>query len=274
MHASKEELLAKIGEWKTKAAALEEESSAMRAAAEEEKSRLIAANSELNNTMHACEEELSAKIGEWETKVADAESASLKMKAAALLATQKAEADAKAASETAAKLKEVEVALEQMKVDAANLAAQQAEEKARVEAAVFAKEQAVKEEAQRAAEEKRVAKEKLASVLALSKIEFKYNSSQLTKKSEELLNSIFEIINDHPELTYDIQGHTDAHGNEDYNVKLSTSRAEKVKAYLVDKGISEDILSAQGFGSSMPIADNSTNEGRLQNRRVMITIVE
>jgi len=81
-------------------------------------------------------------------------------------------------------------------------------------------------------------------------------------------------MHEHPEFIYDIQGHTDAYGNEDYNIKLSTSRAEAVKQYLINKGIDSSSLRAQGFGSSMPIADNATNEGRLQNRRVVIKIVE
>ncbi len=228
--------------------------------------------------MHASKEELLAKLAQWETKASESEENSNKLKAAAvaaaLVATQQATADKEVATEVEMKLKEAEAALEKMKADAASIA----EEKARVEAAVAAKEQAEKEETARVAQAKEVAKsaanEKLANLLASSQIEFKYNSSQLTKKSEALLDSIVEIINENSTSSYDIQGHTDAHGNEDYNIKLSTSRAGKVKAYLVEKGINKDTLVAKGFGSSVPIADNSTNEGRLKNRRVMIKIAE
>ena len=282
IHATEEELLAKIAHWETKATAAEEESAKANAALTAEKERLLQANADMNSSMHATEEGLLAKIAEWEIKATESEENSKKLKAAAaaaaLLATQQATAEKEAAGEVEAKLKEVEAKLAQMKEDAANLAAKEAEEKAKEEAEARAKEEAARAEVERVAKEKiaakKAAKEKLESVLASSQVEFKYNSSQLTKKSEELLNTVFEIINEHPSFSYDIQGHTDAHGNEDYNVKLSTSRAEKVKAYLVEKGIDANNLTAKGFGSSMPIADNSTNEGRLQNRRVVIKIVE
>ena len=108
----------------------------------------------------------------------------------------------------------------------------------------------------------------------MTKIEFKYGSSMLLGNSEELLDSVSQIMLEHPEFIYEIQGHTDAHGNEDYNVKLSTSRASAVKDYLIKKGVSATSLKSQGFGSSMPIAENNTNEGRLQNRRVVIKVAE
>jgi outer membrane protein OmpA-like peptidoglycan-associated protein len=105
-------------------------------------------------------------------------------------------------------------------------------------------------------------------------VEFKYNSADLTPRSEKLLKNVADIIKKHAEFSYAIQGHTDAHGNEDYNLKLSSARAQKVRSFLVDQGINGGSLTAEGFGSSQPIADNSTNEGRLQNRRVVIKIIE
>ncbi|HIP59692.1 MAG TPA: hypothetical protein EYH01_04590, partial [Campylobacterales bacterium] len=128
--------------------------------------------------------------------------------------------------------------------------------------------------AQAQAEAIKAARAKLHNVLSLSRVEFKYNSTDLTPKSETLLNKVAEVIKAQSNFNYSISGHTDAHGKESYNLKLSGERAEKVRAYLVGQGVDEGILTAQGFGSSQPIADNNTNEGRLQNRRVVIKIVE
>lgn len=68
-----------------------------------------------------------------------------------------------------------------------------------------------------------------------------------------------------------IEGYTDSVGNEAANMKLSLQRAEKIKAYLVEKmGIAASLLEARGFGESSPVADNSTQAGRVQNRRVVV----
>lgn len=68
-----------------------------------------------------------------------------------------------------------------------------------------------------------------------------------------------------------IEGHTDSIGNTATNMKLSVQRAEKIKAYLVEKlGVADSLVEARGFGENNPIADNSTQEGRRQNRRVDI----
>ena len=122
--------------------------------------------------------------------------------------------------------------------------------------------------------EEEEAKRVLHETFANAKIEFKYNSTELQPKSLPILDKVVELIKQNPNLHYEIQGHTDARGNEEYNIKLSAQRAEKVKEYLVGKGIDPSILSTKGYGSSKPIADNVTNEGRLKNRRVVIEVIE
>jgi outer membrane protein OmpA-like peptidoglycan-associated protein len=122
-------------------------------------------------------------------------------------------------------------------------------------------------------EKKRLAKEKLLEVFQLTKVEFEVNSMKLTRKSEELLNTTAEVIKRYPSFRYNIQGHTDSRGNEEFNVKLSGKRANQVKKYLVSRGIREDILSTEGIGSAQPIADNETEEGRVLNRRVVFEII-
>jgi outer membrane protein OmpA-like peptidoglycan-associated protein len=69
-----------------------------------------------------------------------------------------------------------------------------------------------------------------------------------------------------------LDGHTDSTGSESYNVHLSLRRAEAVAEVLVSAGLPRQRLQTQGLGSSMPIADNATVEGRQQNRRVVIIL--
>ncbi len=68
-------------------------------------------------------------------------------------------------------------------------------------------------------------------------------------------------------------GHTDSVGGDAYNQKLSVSRAEAVKAYLVGKGIEKNRVYTEGKGEKQPVADNKTAEGRAKNRRVEIEVV-
>ncbi len=75
-------------------------------------------------------------------------------------------------------------------------------------------------------------------------------------------------------MSIEIQGHTDNVGNEETNLKLSQERAEEVKKYLVLKGISAGRISAKGFGSSRPIADNSDENGRSKNRRTGLKVLK
>ena len=69
-----------------------------------------------------------------------------------------------------------------------------------------------------------------------------------------------------------IVGHTDSVGSETYNEELSMRRANAVKNYLLDQGVDPSLVSTSGMGESQPVADNSTDAGRAQNRRVEITI--
>ncbi len=71
-----------------------------------------------------------------------------------------------------------------------------------------------------------------------------------------------------------IEGHTDSVGTRPYNLALSQRRAQSVVEYLVNKGIDPTRLSSQGFGMEKPIASNKTEEGRSQNRRVEMIILQ
>ena len=101
-------------------------------------------------------------------------------------------------------------------------------------------------------------------------IYFQTGKDAFTDETEIRLESLKEIISSYPNTQFRIEGHTDSTGSDKINQELSQKRADAVKAYLVENGISEANLTATGFGSSKPIGDNNTSKGRQANRRVDI----
>ncbi len=108
----------------------------------------------------------------------------------------------------------------------------------------------------------------------LNQIYFEFNSSELLTISNIQLDSLYNILLEKPSLRIEIRGHTDNIGSEGYNKKLSVERAASVYNYLLEKGIPKTRMKYRGFGPNVPVADNSTEEGRELNRRVEIFIVE
>jgi OmpA-OmpF porin, OOP family len=107
------------------------------------------------------------------------------------------------------------------------------------------------------------------------KIFFKSNSAVIETRSHELLNAIAAALHQAKHVKkVRVEGHTDDKGNDNKNLKLSGGRAESVRTYLVNAGISTERLEAQGFGETRPIADNRTRGGRDENRRVEFVIVD
>lgn len=106
-----------------------------------------------------------------------------------------------------------------------------------------------------------------------SGILFDVNKSDLKTVARTNIENLSTSLKNNPETTILIVGHTDATGSDDYNKRLSERRAGAVKAYAQSQGISEMRLSTEGRGENEPIADNDTETGRAQNRRVEIVIV-
>jgi OmpA-OmpF porin, OOP family len=105
-------------------------------------------------------------------------------------------------------------------------------------------------------------------------VDFETDSAKLLPSSTPLLDEVVTVMKEHPDIEHvRVGGHTDSTGDKAHNLKLSDDRAASVKQYLVDHGIAADRLASKGYGETRPIADNKTEEGRAQNRRVDIHIL-
>jgi OmpA-OmpF porin, OOP family len=102
----------------------------------------------------------------------------------------------------------------------------------------------------------------------LKGVKFEFDSDRLTEEAKQILNKVAETLIAYPEIDVEVAGHTDQIGTEGYNLGLSERRAIVVKNYLADRGVQAARMSPVGYGRSQPIADNSTEEGREENRRV------
>ncbi|MFD1616148.1 OmpA family protein [Gelatiniphilus marinus] len=103
---------------------------------------------------------------------------------------------------------------------------------------------------------------------------FDTGKSTIKKQSAEVLGDIIKILNEYPNSKFTVEGHTDSVGSEKLNQRLSDSRANSVKEYLVNNGIDAFRLSALGYGESKPIDSNKTRKGRANNRRVEINLAK
>jgi OOP family OmpA-OmpF porin len=110
--------------------------------------------------------------------------------------------------------------------------------------------------------------------VVLKNVQFEFNSSELTAGSSESLDKVVDAMNEYPTLRIEIQAHSDNSGDAAYNQSLSEKRANSVRDYLTGKGIASDRMVAKGYGESQPIADNNTREGRAQNRRVELKVID
>ncbi len=103
---------------------------------------------------------------------------------------------------------------------------------------------------------------------------FDTGKATIKKESFVSLDGIVSVLNEYKNANFKIEGHTDNAGKPAKNLKLSKDRAAAVKKYLVDKGIRNDRLTSDGFGSSKPIASNKTPKGKNLNRRVEINLIK
>ncbi|AGK49378.1 MULTISPECIES: OmpA family protein [Burkholderia] len=103
-----------------------------------------------------------------------------------------------------------------------------------------------------------------------SSVTFATNQYAVTPAFTPLLNDLATTLNQNPQITASVVGYTDSTGSAAYNQTLSQNRAQSVVNALSQRSVAANRLSAQGMGASNPIADNATEAGRAQNRRVEI----
>ena len=108
----------------------------------------------------------------------------------------------------------------------------------------------------------------------LANVFFDTNKADIKPEMRSGLDEALQVLQGNPTLRIEVQGHTDSDGSESYNQNLSERRAGSVAAYFRQQGIAADRVTSKGYGESQPIADNSTRQGKAQNRRVELRPIE
>lgn len=207
---------------------------------------------------------------------AEDEAAQLKARQDAEQAAQQAQLDAQKS----------QAAAEQQAAQRAQAEAAAAEAEARAQKA-RADQQAAEQAAQQATQQTEQMRERLKQqlnqvlqttetarglIVNMSDVLFDFNKYTLKPEAREKLAKVSGILLAYPNLKLQVEGYTDNIGTDDYNQKLSEQRADSVRDYLVAESVADANISATGYGKNNPIADNSTNAGRAQNRRVQLVV--
>lgn len=103
-------------------------------------------------------------------------------------------------------------------------------------------------------------------------ITFAFDSASLNPSFRPTLDKLAATMNEYNQNTVTIAGHTDSVGNPSYNINLSRDRANSVRNYLVSRGVASNRINVVAYGQTRPIADNNSDYGRQQNRRVELTV--
>lgn len=111
------------------------------------------------------------------------------------------------------------------------------------------------------------------SVMNLEHLKFAQGAADILESSFIELDNLAEMLNESPNLTIRLEGHTDYVGNPTANINLSQLRVDAVKKYLVDKGANADRIDTKAFGGSQPLVRSSSSSERAKNRRVEVRIV-
>jgi len=239
---------------------------------------------------------LAVKRREDERIQQEREAAAAKAKAdAEAKAAQEAAEAKRRADEEARRQAELAAAKEaQMKAEADEEARRQAEFAAAKEAqmkaeadVLKAKEEAAKAEAERARKAAEALRVQLLEqlnrvletrdtprglVVTMADVLFDTGKYNLRPAARERLARLAGIVSAHSGLNLEVEGHTDSTGSDEVNQKLSEQRAETTRSFLIGQGLDDGMVTAKGFGKTMPIAENSSAEGRQKNRRVEIIV--
>jgi len=193
-------------------------------------------------------------------------------------AAERAKADAEAA-EARARAEQARAAREKAEAEAAQSAAQSQAAQQQAQQAQMQAQQAQQQEAQMRERLRQQLNNVLQTretarglIVNMSDVLFDFNKYTLKPDAREKLAKVSGILLAYPGLNVQVEGYTDSIGSDEYNQKLSEERADAVRDYLVRENVPDPNVTAQGFGKTHPIADNSTNSGRAQNRRVELVV--
>ncbi len=117
-------------------------------------------------------------------------------------------------------------------------------------------------------EKPKMADLEVGKTLSLQGIQFEVNKSVIKPESETILNEAYQYLSTYSTVEVEIGGHTDSDGKPAKNMKLSQSRADAVKAWLVKKGIAANRMTTKGYGPTVPVAPNDSKENKALNRRI------
>jgi outer membrane protein OmpA-like peptidoglycan-associated protein len=198
--------------------------------------------------------------------------------AAAEAAAQRAQAEQQA-QEAAAQRAQAEAAAQEAQARAQQAAAARAAAEAQ---AALAQKQA-QSAAQQEAQMRERLRQQLSQVLQtretarglivnMPNVLFAFNKYDLKPEAKVKLAKVSGILQAYPDLKIQVEGYTDSIGSDEYNQKLSEERADQVRDFLVAQDVQPNNVTAEGYGKLDPIADNSTAEGRQQNRRVQLVV--
>jgi Tol biopolymer transport system component len=115
---------------------------------------------------------------------------------------------------------------------------------------------------------------RIGEIVVLKNIFYETDSYDLKDESVVELEKLAKFLTENPQIKIEISGHTDNMGTPDYNLRLSDNRSKAVADYLINAAIAKERLVCRGYGLSQPVASNETEDGRAQNRRTEIKIIE
>jgi OOP family OmpA-OmpF porin len=112
------------------------------------------------------------------------------------------------------------------------------------------------------------------AVIELEGVYFDFDKATIKPEGKVVLNEAAALLQKHERVVVEVAGHTDSVGSDAYNQGLSERRANAVKQYLTEQGVTATRLTARGYGESQPVASNDTSEGRAENRRVELIVLD
>ncbi len=200
-----------------------------------------------------------------------AERAKMEAEKARLLASAESAEKEKATREAAMKAQEAERA--RMEADARAREAEQARMQAEAKAREAERAKSEVDELLNQLSDLKAKQTERGIVLTMGDVLFAFDKATLSPEAFRNVDKLADFLRKHPNRSVLIEGHTDSVGSDEYNLDLSKKRADAVKNSLVTKGVGEDRITPKGYGKKYPVASNNTSEGRQQNRRVEVVVL-